>query len=184
MIASALFVLSFFGRAPVMELHWLFTGRGRLLLLLVGLGIGFWPHVAAWLKDRLVWVRPVSKRKLKREALQLATDMHAYVLAHPSSTVTSIAGHRETSAQMQAAATEDEKNRIWRGYTDRLVQQSMTEKAQLTQGFGGRLQFVLVEFERIGLLEPHERHLIEWEAGSLGWLGSAATTVEALGRRL
>src|SRR6266536_3343479 len=184
MIAVALFAISFFGRAPYAELDWLFYSGGKLALLLVGLGIGFWAHIWPWLQERFARVRPVSKRRLKREALRLASDMHSHAAAHRAkSTIASITEHRTASRQMRAAASEEESQRIWDEHMVASLQSNLEETTLLQQEFGGRVSFVLNEFERRGLLSGPARilrHEIEWESQSAGWISSAASKVEGL----
>jgi hypothetical protein len=177
-------LLSFFGSSPWEQSDWLFTSRGRLALLLVALGIMFWPHIVEWLKGRWLHAGRVSRRRLVREADGLAADLLAYS-ASSNSSARSIREHFETTRKMQAASSEEEKSRIWNESTIATVQQYSRETNELRLLEGGRLGFVLGEFERRGVITATDRGRIEWMAtSSAHWAGQAASELRAAARRV
>src|SRR5450755_4141301 len=77
-----------------------------------------------------VWIEPAAKpivfeRKhkasLRKETLALVADIHAYVRSQPAPFVETIQSHRTASRAMDAAASDEERNRLWNEYTAQLT---------------------------------------------------------------
>jgi hypothetical protein len=125
-----------------------------------------------------------STRRLKREMESLASDMFEALNARPAPYIDSMREHDEVVRKMDKAANEEERNAVWREYTYSSIEAHSAEKHDLQQRFGGRLEYVVGELERRGLLERAEVTELLWFAGSWGWLGAAAQRLNALAKRL
>jgi hypothetical protein len=165
---------SFFGKAPVEGLDWLFTDKGRLCLLLVALGIGFWPGIWNWIKEQFLACRPMSKRKLRKETQGLVADIYGFAKSHPSAHVTTANAFFGRSAQEQDATTPEEKREIGLAINSELTAAYENERHELHERFGGRIQHVVGEFRRRALLLDDEASILNGSAarctGSRGLL--------------
>jgi len=173
-----LFVVSFYGKAPADALHWLFTPRGRLGLLVAGLLIGFWPQLYSWLQDRIVGLltgtRPVTNRRLRKETHSLVADIHRYVRENPryEPSFWSAAGHAD-----------------WFALQEEYEKRSQEERNALAERFGGRVAFVLSEFDKRGMLSDDmssdsSKSLLLWKAQSLHWIIDLAGVLSGLALQL
>jgi hypothetical protein len=143
-----------------------------------------WEKIEPRLLPILRRVPSVSRRRLAKEADRLAADLLEYAKTHDSS-AQSIRDHFETTRQMQAAKSEDEKSQIWNERTAVESQRHAQESHELRELEGGRLSFVLGEFERRGLINQADRHQIEWMATtSAHWSAQAAGDLRGLARRI
>lgn len=125
-----------------------------------------------------------GRRRLRQEALALASEIHAYVRTVDAPWSAERDDWSQNTQAMSAAETEEERTRLWNEYTARSTERSAREAQDLAARFGGRLHFVTREFQRRGLLTDQEMHKIDWEANSLHWIVSAANEIEGLARRL
>jgi len=128
--------------------------------------------------------RPQGKRKVRQETQSLVRDIRDYLRSQPNATIQSLTDHQATTQAMSNAKDEAEKNAIWNQMTLGLIERSEKERYELAERFGGRLHYLIGEYQRRGLLNEGDAHLLEWQAGSMHWMGQTATTLDALGRRL
>jgi hypothetical protein len=146
----ALFALDFFGKSPASGLDWLFTNKGRLGLLLVALGIGFWPQLWGWVKKSWLDVRPPSRKRLKRETRTLVADLHKEIARqqHPSSTFADSEFFKLLSRQhreLQSADPKDVPSVVLRHSAE--TDAKRREKIDpLRERFGGRLTYLISEY--------------------------------------
>ncbi len=131
-------------------------------------------------------VRPPERggrRRLRRQTAELVKDIREYLKAQPAPYVDSMREHQQMSARMQNA-TETERHAIWQEYSLQSTERFARESQELAARFGGRLIHLSTEYQRRGLLSQSDAHKLQWEANSLGWLGSAASELGALALRL
>lgn len=121
-----------------------------------------------------------GKRRLRREALALAAEIHAHLAKAPSSFGVPMAQHRA----MMSAKDEAERAEIWEQQTQAMIADSDRQSRELAGLFGGRLRYLVGEFVRRGLLTAPEADKLIWEANSYHWIKEAATELEALALRL
>jgi hypothetical protein len=155
-------------------------------------GIGFLAALSAWepIGSRLptvaIRVRPPQRsghRRLRRDALALGADIHAYLKTVPPQPGPDPDWYAMLQAR-EAATSKEESNRLWREYTDRMTERYARETQQLRERFGGRVQYVVGELVRRGALPPDDAMRIDWESTSPYWLGQAANRIEAGAHRL
>jgi hypothetical protein len=125
-----------------------------------------------------------GRRRLRRDALALAGEIHAHVQSAPVPHSRSSEQFFDNVAAMKAAQSEAERNQLWREYTNRSTEEWAREAQQLTALFGGRMQYLAEELRRRGRITDLELRKLEWEVNSLYWLADAATTIEAAALRL
>lgn len=149
------------------------------------------PHVALERGSRAdgvaLRIRPPEVqgvKRLRQETNQLVAEMHDYLRAHPAPWTEHLRDHQETSRAMNAATTENERERLWNESTQRMAEAYQRERQTLAAQFGGRLRYVLQEYRQRGMISESDASRLEWDAQSLGWLNEAASTLEALARRL
>jgi hypothetical protein len=183
-VSAALFLLSFFGKAPVDALDWLFTSRGRLALLLLGLAIGFWPQLSRWAIQQWLTVRPVSKKRLRRDTQALVVDLRAYMKASPEPFAVTVDTHQQTVTAMNATADQAEKDRLWNAYKRDLVELWGRNTQEFAGRFGGRISYVMDEFARLGLLDGDARNRLMWQTETTAQIMQATNSLEALALRL
>jgi hypothetical protein len=187
-IAVVIAIYSFIGRAPAEAVEWLSTGRGRLALLLFALVVGFWPQLSEWTREQIVGyrtgIRPVTNRRLQKEAKKLAAEMQAYAASHNSRSE-EYRDWTDLLNRMDTATTEGEKFAILHEEKAKKAANSFEQTQRLSELFGGRVSFVMNEFEKRGMASGAERKsLIEWKAQSVVWLPEAAVTIASLATRL
>jgi hypothetical protein len=85
---------------------------------------------------------------------------------------------------MQGAKDEGEKQAIWNRSRMDLIAGYEKDKQELAEHFGGRMHYLIGEYKRRKLLSDSDAHLLEWQLGSKFWIAEAATTLDALARRL
>jgi hypothetical protein len=125
-----------------------------------------------------------GRKRLKRETLALAEEIHNYVKAQPSSSASALVDHHNMVRAMEATETEDEKNRVWEEHTRVLTETYDQERRELGRRFGGRISYLASEYQRRDFLTESEVSKLEWETGSMWWIQQAATKLEALAHRL
>lgn len=119
-----------------------------------------------------------GKKKLKKETEQLVRDIWEHVQSSP------VQEHREVSRAMQAADSENDRSAIWHAYTEQLLEDSERERRANREKFGGRLEYVLREFQRLGWIDESERSSLMWKLGSNHWIQDTASALEALAKKL
>jgi hypothetical protein len=177
-------LLSFGWAIALSILGWL-GAAGPYVLAAVAVVLLEWERIYAAVAGWWLHARPLSRRRLRAETLALVAEMRSRASQAATTLERHVESFEELSRKMEAAATDSERNAIWREHNEAVSRQSADESASLERDFGGRLRFVLNEFDRREMLSstPSQTRLrIEWEAGSLSWLGSAASSLEALAR--
>jgi hypothetical protein len=106
--------------------------------------------------------------------------MRGYLKSQPDPTMRSVIAWGE----MVKAKTKAEKTDVFVRNQVRETQQSGQEKTDLEARFGGQVRYVIAEYQRRGAFNDMEARKLEFETRSLAFLGSAASTLEALARRL
>ena len=122
------------------------------------------------------------KRRLQEEINSLAADMFAALKSRPMGY--EIQEHMEASRKMDAAADEAEKSAIWAEYDATMTARSAAEQAELQERFGARMINVVLELKRCRQMDEREASKALWQAKSWAWLGEAAQTIAAAGKRL
>lgn len=183
LVAVILGALSFLGETPADWLDWLFTDRGRLALLLVALGLGFWPQIKQGIQDWMVRSLPTSKRRLRRETKALVGDIRKFVADEPAPWA-AIAEHQQQMTRgLTAATTTEERQELAARSQLAFVESRERERHDLAARFGGRGEVIIGEGQRRNLLTEAEADHLRWYLQSKGWLSEAAIRLEALGRR-
>jgi hypothetical protein len=95
-----------------------------------------------------------------------------------------MAEHQAQSQAMQAAKDESERQAIWQQYTQRLTESYERERQELAEHFGGRVRHLINEYRSRRMLSDSDAHHIEWECQSEYWIADAATSLDALARKL
>lgn len=165
----ALFIL-----AAVSGLYWIVTSKPiapRLPSLRFDIaGPGFSVHVLPPEKSD-------AARRLRRKTDDLVGEIHSYLQTVPGYGP-SLQRHHGVFDKMQAADSEEEKSEIWHQYTQEEMKASEVERRELVARFGGRVEFLLTEYGRRGLLSE-SRSILLWKLGNNHWLGELATNLEA-----
>jgi hypothetical protein len=131
-------------------------------------------------------LRPPSRRrrKLYNETMQLVSELRAYVKSQPDPAVERI---------KSVLAANGPKGRIWNfqdTYEADLFNQS---KNELNEKFGGRVQYIVGEYRKLGMLPERRSHEsmdeptandIRLSAVRLPWVHEAANQLEVVARRL
>lgn len=149
------------------------------------------PHVSLERSSRAdgvaLRVRPPEargKKRLRQETERLVSDMHEYLRSQPDPMVESLRDHDERVRAMEGASTEEERRRLWQEFNQRMVEKSGRERQELAALFGGRLRYVLHEYQQRSMISESEASRLQFEAQSTGWLHDAASTLESLAKRL
>jgi len=186
-IAAVLGVLSFFGTPPVKALDWLFTSKGRLVLLVVALVVGFWPQIRAsqlaqWLTLRFRTIKPIPRRKLRKRSFALVRDMHAYAATHKASALNMGLTNRyhATQAAIEAASSEAEHEELWKQHAAGIIDYSADLRRELSAELGGRVEYVLGEYQRLGLLSDREAVVLRSNASFPEHVSDVAKRIEAI----
>jgi hypothetical protein len=133
-----------------------------------------------------VRVRPprrTGRGRLRREAFALAAEIHSYVQAE-SPRVADDRDWFETGRAARAAQTDEERGHIFQEHTMRSSERSAQETQELRRRFGGRMQYVMDEFQRRGMLSDRDLLRLGWEMNSSHWIVQAANKIEGLAHRL
>ena len=132
-------------------------------------------------------IRPPArqgKRRLKRDTTNLVRDIWSYLKSVPDDQIESLQAWQENTRRMQEAKDEAEKGAIWNEYTNAMTLSYSQQGRDLTERFGGQIEYLLGEYQRRRLLEASEVHRLVWQSGSRHWIQSTATTLEALALRV
>ena len=126
-----------------------------------------------------------AREQLRGETLRLADDMRTFIDAEWSRFRG--ADHNEWHALVQASIHEPDeaaRSAIWQDYINHRNVRADRERQELERQFGGRLRYVVDQFERRGMLTGRESRRIAWDASHVSALSDAATALEALAQRL
>ena len=132
--------------------------------------------------------RPKSKRKLKTDTMELVKEIRGYVTETlPRARAEEDVERRAMEVAMPPGApdaNDEEQSRIWHEYTRGMHARSDRQRAELAALFGGRVAYVLSEYERRNMIEGKDVRYTQWHCGSLHHITEAANRLEALARRL
>jgi hypothetical protein len=182
-IAASLALYSFLGPSNKSALDWLTTSKGRLCLLLAALGIAFWPQLRSEGERLLLRIRPISKRRLWRETDAIATDLEEFVRTHDTSAATTVRGF-SLSFRLENVEDQNERDAIWAEHMTEVLENHEKQAAELREFDGGRVSFVLREYERRGLLSESERIRLEFWASFTAMAAEAADRLRGLAKRI
>jgi hypothetical protein len=125
-----------------------------------------------------------GKRRLRRDTTNLVRDIWSYLKSVPDDQIESLQAWQDNTRRMQQAKDEAGKNAIWNEYTNAMTLRYSQQGRDLTERFGGQIQYLVSEYQRRRLLDASEAHRLVWQSGSRHWIQSTATTLEALALRV
>jgi hypothetical protein len=163
---------------------------GLITCMLAIVVLTFWPAISTWVGyfDSPVtfrlprWHPPVwaGKRMLRRETLDLVKDIRTYQQGNPSFVGKAHSEWRGAIHERQTARYEGERNESREREATRTLERFEGDRVELAALFGGRLQYVVVEYVRREMLSGIEISHLEWEAESRYRMVDVANKLEAL----
>ena len=125
-----------------------------------------------------------GKRRLRGQTEAVVKEIWAYLRSVPDSSVASHRGWSQMVRITQEATDEGEKRAAWSEYTAAETARYSSEQRELAERFGGRIQYLVDEYQRRGTINESDARLLMWQSGSHHWIKAAATTLEALKLKL
>jgi hypothetical protein len=124
------------------------------------------------------------RARLRAAALELVSDMRAYLAEQSAPMVDAMDQHQAATDAMHAAPNDQERRRLWNAQGLEMAEQMERERQQLASRFGGRIEHVLAEYARLGVIEDGAAVHIRELCGSKWWLSQAASKIEGIAQQL
>jgi hypothetical protein len=92
--------------------------------------------------------------------------------------------YHATQAAIQAASTEAEHKELWMQHAAGIIDYSADLRRELNAELGGRVEYVLGEYQRMGMLSFGEANVLRSNANFPEHVSDVAKRVEAIAHKL
>lgn len=118
--------------------------------------------------------------RLKIVTDEVVKDIYTYLGSMPYTD----SGFFEMGRAMEQAESDQDRNRIWVDHINKTRDASAKERTAISKEFGGRVHYLLTEYESRGLLSDEDKRFLMWSLNSNHWLVEVAVRLESLRHQL
>jgi hypothetical protein len=130
------------------------------------------------------WSLRRSKRRLKKETLELTQEIFDYLNEQPMLMAERVLEWHAEVKEREKAKTNDERSQLFWEQAARQTEKSDAERHALAARFGGRLDYLFREYRRRGFLTETEVAELEWATHSADRMKGVAVRLEGMAHQL
>lgn len=128
--------------------------------------------------------RRVTKRQVRAETESLIKDLQTYIREAPSTWLESQDRAQAYMDQIRQDMSDAERHAIWQELSRDETERHQRDHNEVGFRFGGRLEWLMAEYAKRGILERGDRMDLYWASGSSSVLPHLVARLEVLAKRL